>query len=340
MDDAQLKELKGNLGLAKKVPLNFAFAPGSGRNESACEMHRKLPPNKLRLSVKKQSGSAKVLCGVASVEGKMLSLTCEEEPPRPLIKALRKFLVEVKLKHKIQILDLAGSVLVADEDDEAADQSDQGAADPSPVATQDTALRDEFAVLSGQAQTSVDQNPDRSDAMLGALKTIEKLSDAGEADKARAGMARLAAALQKQDAAPKSKTDSKGVSASIKKLLKLRVDTDASYQKLKATLAGNADPRISRIATHGRKAVFGGSDGLLDGTESDLFAAVAVWNKSTGEDRIAAEAEIRFCIKQLRTHVEDSTLIRLLEKNPFGEPFQVTGPLVAVLDEIDSQLSH
>lgn len=337
MDDAQLKELKGNLGLAKKVQLNFAFAPGSGRNESACEMHRKLPPNKLRLSVKKQSGSAKVLCGVASVEGKMLSLTCEEEPPRPLIKALRKFLIEVKLKHKIQILDLDGSVLVADEEDEIANQ---GTKDASIAEVEDTSVREEFAALSAKVQYSADQTPDRSDAMLGALNTIEKLIDAGQAGKARAGMERLATALEKQSAAPKSKTDSKGVSASIKKLLKLRVDTDASYDKLKATLAGNDDPRISRIATHGRKAVFGGSDGLLDGMESDLFAAVAVWNKSTGDDRIAAEAEIRFCIKQLRAHVKDSTLIRLLEKNPFGESFQVAAPLVAVLDEIDSQLAH
>lgn len=337
MDDAQLKELKGNLALARKIPLNFAFAPGSGRKESACEMHRKLPPTKLRMKVKKTTGSAKVLYGVASVEGKMLSVTCDEEPPRPLIKALRKFLVEVKLKHKIQILDLDGSVLIADEEDEGAATD---AKDVSPVAVDDTSLREEFAALSGQVHEYASQTPDRADAMLGALKTIEKLIDAGETDKASAGMARLSAALEKTGSAAQSKTDAKAVSTSIKKLLKLRAETNASYQKLITTLANSGDPRINRIATHGHQAVFGGTEGLLDGMESDLFAAVAVWNKSTGEDRAAAEAEIRVSIGQLRAHVTGNKLIGLLEQNPFGAPLEITAPLTSVLDEIDGQLAR
>lgn len=347
MDDEKFQELKKNLALAKKTPLNFAFALGSGKNENVCEMHRKLPLNKLRQMAKKEAGSNKIICGVASVEGKLLSVTCEEEPARPLVKALKKFLIDIKLKHKIQILDLDGSVLVDDEEDTGpqtsaepgADVEDDIQVDEGLTPEELEVLNEQFAKLKQLAQTVSDRKPAIAASLTAATDGIRTLIDARDVDRARAAMAKLATVLRKQNEDQDPKTDTQAVSAAIKKLLQLRNEIDDGYSNLMSVMSKHEDEQIRRIATDGHQKIFGGAGGVLDGIETDLFAAVAVWNKAKGDDRSAAEDEIRHCVKRLRTHLSSDKLIGLLENNPFGATLQIAQPLTSVLSEIDEHLA-
>ncbi|MEX0317536.1 MAG: hypothetical protein AB3N21_06280 [Ruegeria sp.] len=349
MDEAKIEDLGKKLTLAKKQPLNFAFAPGSGKNDGACQMDRKLPLNKLRQNVKKASGNNKTICGVANVSGKMLSLSCEEVPARPLVKGLKKFLIELKLKHKIQILDADGTVVIADDEDEAEATSTGGTPgveakadvpdDSLPSADGLEDLKQKFAVVSRQTKLVIEQSPEREKALSSALEAIEKLLDAGEADKVRAGMARLAAALKQQPGAKRSGTNGKAVSASVKKLLKLRSDIDTSYAQLLAALSKHSDARVRKIASDGYQKIFGGAGGVLSGADAELFGAVETWNASTAEARQAAEGDIKRCIEQLKTHLAGNEFIRLIENNPFGASLQISQPLNSVLSEIDSQIA-
>ncbi len=350
MDKAQIKELKAKLAIAKTKPLNFAFAPAKAVADSACELHATTKAEKLRKTVKADAGvsdNKAVVWGVAKLEDKFLVITCEDEPKRPSVKALRQFLKAAKLSFKVRILDSSGKVLDDELEDEDQDTADQGAvadapadeADDTPISDDLSESQKKFETLSRMTKTVAEQNPDRAQALLSALQTIGGLVEAGDQDKARAGMARLAAALKKQGSTDQPKTDAKAVSATFKKLVQLRSDTNANFDKLMTTLAQQPDPRINRIANDDYKSVFGGATGLLDSIETDLFAAAGVWNQTQGAERKAAEAEIRHCIQRLRSHLDGNALIALLEDNPFVSSLKIKAPLLAVLNELDGQLA-
>ena len=92
MSEVALKgdELRKILKVAKKRDLAFAYAPGKTREDDIFSIHRKRAPEIVSRAVRKESEGTKYAFGMASVAGKVLSLTCERELPG-MSKKLKRF---------------------------------------------------------------------------------------------------------------------------------------------------------------------------------------------------------------------------------------------------------
>ena len=104
---------------------------------------------------------------------------------------------------------------------------------------------------------------------------------------------------------------------------------DVSIGALQSTLRGIDDPDLKRIADVGL-------NGITDGLQTRLMAALFDYNKSSGEGRAKAAAVLRTRAGELRKMIEGDPIIALCEDNPFGVKVAIRGPLGAALTELEA----
>ncbi len=125
LDVEATKELKQQLGMARKMPLNFGLALGKKAEDTALLMHRKKQGSLLYKQARKADGvaPAKSCHGTLTATGNVLTFACETDPPAGMKKICREFLKSGKLSYKIKILAPDGEEFEAEDEDGAAETS-------------------------------------------------------------------------------------------------------------------------------------------------------------------------------------------------------------------------
>lgn len=136
LDGAELKKM---LGVTRRQPLAFAYCPGKSADTDVFALHRKKQPDVLGRDLRKEGDGNKVALGMAALDGKVLSLTCERELPG-MAKKLKKLLKVQKLPLNVVVMDANGNILEEDiedlpDDDALADVAQEEAAAPQPDST-------------------------------------------------------------------------------------------------------------------------------------------------------------------------------------------------------------
>ncbi|WP_343115938.1 hypothetical protein [Ostreiculturibacter nitratireducens] len=129
MEADELSEMKNLIAVARKRELFFGLCLGKKPEDSVLYMHRKKSPEILARNAKKAGDTPKVTSGVVSVKGKVMSLTCQDDIPAGMARAMRLFLTRNDFKMKVVILDTEGQLIESDGDDEDEAQLDGAEAD-------------------------------------------------------------------------------------------------------------------------------------------------------------------------------------------------------------------
>ncbi|MBC2836523.1 hypothetical protein [Paragemmobacter straminiformis] len=409
-------EIKKFVKIMRREPVSFAYNPGDRPEDDYLGLHRLKPPQVLGKEAKEEGQGAKYAFGTGTVEGKLLTLTCERVLPG-LAKKMKRCLKAQKVMLNVQILDADGTVLEADveelpDDPELDDDTDiaQGApaADPSnapppeAVAAENSdpaALKQRLAAIvpkvqalggdlaerlrqaclvAGQqissgspeaaetlskienvlARQSASAPPAETaaepaspevplarlkDAMLQLVQRIRVLPEGpartklgadsrtilgqineGAVEAAITAMRRLTQELvlaEKPEAAPKA--DPMVVWRDAKETV------DVSIGALQSALRGIDDPDLRRIAD-------AGLNGVTDGLQTRLMAALFEYNAASGENRAKVAETLRGRAVDLRNMLETDPIIALCEDNPFGVKVAIRAPLIAALDKLEA----
>lgn len=171
MNQQEADEFKALLPVSRKSPLNFGLALGKKPASTAMVLHRTKAPDILLRAAKKMDDvqPAKSTCGTVSTDGKIVSLSCEIEPPAGLARQCKQFLSAVGLKFKVRVLDAGGNVLDEDgEDDEDAAPGNRGQVDLQKLRlVWDTArgvIRAQLVKLEGAIVDTYRDRPDAASA--------------------------------------------------------------------------------------------------------------------------------------------------------------------------------
>ncbi|MFA3918722.1 hypothetical protein [Ruegeria hyattellae] len=181
--------LKKLVTLARKTSLSFAFNPGKGPDEHMFGLDKRKAPDLVGRSVKKSGPGAKAAFGTCSVDGKLMTLVCEEPLPT-MAKKLKAFLKLNGAPLDVQVLGPDGSVFESDIDDGDGDGT-------KPAILEETAPADKPSASAGGPEPAVSSLDARALALrFKALQPqIQAVSDPQRAKLSAAMM--QAAALMK-----------------------------------------------------------------------------------------------------------------------------------------------
>lgn len=128
-------EIKRLVKEARKAPVSLGFNPGSGDEDAFLAMHKTKTPEVVGRDAKAGADGGKFTFGPATVEGKLLTLTCLRELPGAA-KKLKKYLRSQKVMLNVVLLDADGNVLESDIEDLPPDAEDEGeTGDPDAIPT-------------------------------------------------------------------------------------------------------------------------------------------------------------------------------------------------------------
>lgn len=108
-----------------------------------------------------------------------------------------------------------------------------------------------------------------------------------------------------------------------------RESVDTGISQLQSALRGYDDPDLSRIAEMGL-------NGITDGVQTGLMAALFDFQRASGEGRVKAAQTLAQRVADCRKVIEGDPIIALCEDNPFGVAVSIRGPLGAALNELDA----
>lgn len=107
------EELRKLLKVARKLPLNFGYNPGTTDDDDQfMALHKRKPPEVLGRIALHDGAGTKSAFGTLEVKGNIVVLTCEREIPQ-LAKRIKKLLRGNKLNLNVQVLDQSGNVIDA-----------------------------------------------------------------------------------------------------------------------------------------------------------------------------------------------------------------------------------
>lgn len=125
--DADLKELKAMIAVAKQKPVNIGICLGKKAENLEVKMDRNRSPSAMGREAKAAGETAKVAVGVLTVEAKKATITCEEAPPAGLGKQLKKFFKSIDMPMKFTIIDPDGKEVNEEDDDDGEEGGQDGA---------------------------------------------------------------------------------------------------------------------------------------------------------------------------------------------------------------------
>lgn len=191
--------------------------------------------------------------------------------------------------------------------------ADQTATDPAALKSTLKGLLDQVKALPAGAT---------QDALMGEVRRAAALLQSGNAAGAAAVLETLA-----QGVAAAGTTEVESDPQAIWRAAKEQVDTGIS--QLQARLKGYKDPVMDRIAEFGL-------NGITEGQQTALNAALFDFNKASGAARIAAAQALDKQAESYRSFVASNRVMLLVEKNPFGVALPIRKELSAALDQIRS----
>ena len=204
-------EIKKLLAVAKTKPIPFAFNPGADVKDHYLGMDRKKPATVLGKAALADGPSKKFAFGTATLEGKLLTLTCERTVPS-MARKLKQYLKLNKVQVNIQILDLDGEPIEADITDDVPDdpEMEQAVADPAPNDEEDDAGNEEITAADlgldeadlkrrlTELRDRIMETPDPIRKKLGAhFKTVAKAMQDKEFQRVDTGIDKLHMVLEK-----------------------------------------------------------------------------------------------------------------------------------------------
>jgi hypothetical protein len=124
MNPEHIEAMKALLAVARKRPLNFGLCIGKQPEGTILEMHRTKNPDALGLLAKKSGETGRIAIGTLEVKGKIVTLSCAEDPPAGLAKRTKQFFKFVDMKMNVRVADAEGNVLDEDVDDDEAQEAE------------------------------------------------------------------------------------------------------------------------------------------------------------------------------------------------------------------------
>ena len=197
LDTEQAAELKKMIGVARKRALNFGICMGAKPDGTILVLHRMRSPDVLMREAKKAGDTAKTTYGSLAVSGKVLSLSCVEEPPANLARSAKLFLSSVGVKLSVKILDAEGKEVQSDIDEDPDDDAEAGDESPDPNEAIWKAAEEKFTPLVARAASEATvADPSKLRAAWAYALEIAGEGDFGGALKV---VARVKAALDADD---------------------------------------------------------------------------------------------------------------------------------------------
>jgi hypothetical protein len=120
IDEKRAAEIRSLINAAKQQPVHFGICLGPKPDTDTLLMHRSKAPKALSMEARTEAKGTKVAFGSATVEGSLLSLTCDEKPPGGLAKRTRIMLKAMKLNLKVRLVGADGEVYEEDGEEEPA----------------------------------------------------------------------------------------------------------------------------------------------------------------------------------------------------------------------------
>ncbi|WP_217351824.1 hypothetical protein [Ruegeria sp. HKCCD8929] len=378
MSAADKDSLKAQLAASRKKALNFGVCIATKPEECALVIDRIKAPEILMKKAKKLGGSAKVACGTVESKGKLVMLTCLEDPPPGAAKRLKAFLkLATGDMMKVQLMDTSGSVLEGDEDEDKAEAAPQDQAQDEPQHDD----QDESAELSGKLDavlkklapriaTALGQNAKAQEPiqkLMAAIKTAGAANDS-ETAKKRLGqltelLGKIAAAAQKAETAPQAQDEAADEDAteqqhaadegeqeeagpvSLVKLGKVRLEWPETRTKAFADL--------DRLKKHieSEYSDMPEAAGAVSAALSQLDKSLATFNENLHEqldevlnadesDRKAQVDAAHDMIKRFNKHVDSDPILAELDGNDILPDVSIAAPIRAKLSEIATALGR
>jgi len=216
MDVKQVAELKSLLAVAKKRDVNFGLSLGAKPEETVLIMHRIATGKKLATKAQEANEGSKLAFGIARLEGRILHLNCEKNPPAGMGASVKKFLATNKLSFGVMVR--KGTEILekdAEDEDTGKGQSQGNTAEAGKWLKAKAALE---PLLNGSMSRLPDASALRAswdfalsaaedDDFGGAIKAAEKLQTSFATSLKTHGEAQLTAALKSFDEVKSSFTD-------------------------------------------------------------------------------------------------------------------------------------
>lgn len=108
--------------------------------------------------------------------------------------------------------------------------------------------------------------------------------------------------------------------------------TDAGVTGLQTALKSHRSSALDRIAD-------AGLNGITEGNSVAMMRALMDYDSAAADSRAKASATVLKQVDAYRTFLSGSTVLDLVENNPFGVPVAIKAPLTAALDNIAGAVS-
>ncbi len=172
---AQAGDLKALILATRKKPYNFACQLSDGG--VVLQAHRRRKPEILVKAARAAGGGPRGGFGMMRTEGKVVVLSCLEDPPRPLARLLKRHLKERGFFLGVRLLGPAGDLLI-----EEAAEDDAAAADTTATADGGAAaLEAEFAALRAMPGIAGSPVGRKIEGMAGLFSAALDAGDLGKA---------------------------------------------------------------------------------------------------------------------------------------------------------------
>ncbi|MEM8730814.1 MAG: hypothetical protein AAGF79_12925 [Pseudomonadota bacterium] len=203
-------KLKSRLKLARSKPIAFAYNPGKAKEGDYFTLHHEKSASVLSKAAKKDGPGIKVAFGMASVDGRVLELRCENVVPA-IARRLKQHLKKDAVSLNIRVLDANGSVLEEDIEDlgDVLDDFDDAGLEETPEASEEEETPapapafDAAPLVAGlkQLQQQASAMPDPAKAkLLDAIQSVVGMLKAQDFEQAQDTYDDLAAKMEKLQA--------------------------------------------------------------------------------------------------------------------------------------------
>ncbi len=176
MERDELDELEKLLKKARQKPLPFGVCMGKTPENTVLYLHLKKPPEVLMRNAKKAGESSKTSFGTCSVNGKIVSLTCQGDILPGMARNMKRFLLKSDIKMKVEILDPEGNLLESDgdEDEDGEAPTEATGDDVDPAAETWAKVNEELSpAVTRFANSGNEKGPAVQKAWNGAQKAAE-----------------------------------------------------------------------------------------------------------------------------------------------------------------------
>lgn len=345
MSAAEKDDLKAKLAASRQKALNFGLSLATKPEQSAMLIHRSLKPEKLQKDAKKIGGSPKVACGTVECKGKLVMLTCFNDPPSTAAKRLKVFLkFATGDSMKIQIMDSAGNVVESDDDGEQNEAP--GAPSVTDNAPDEASVEDGLAAkldavlkkLAPKIKEALTANPRAKVPILKLMQAIKSAGAEGDAEAAKKRLGQLSDVL--------AKVIGEGGGSkplSLVKLGKARIEWPDTRKvalgelgRLKAQIESDyAD--VPDAVGEVNKAIKMLDDSFSTFNEKLHDQLDEVLNASEQDRKTHVDAA-RDMITKFTKHVESDPIISALDGNDILPDVSIAAPIKVKLQEISAAL--